>query len=141
MKKIIAVLLVVMAVVALAACGPKGGNSGGGSADTNKDYYGTWTCAKLESIDGSISDDIFEITRKQMKENDQLFYFEFGDKSYIYNPDNNGGYDKLEIVMEYENGRMYNASNKSDEILFTVKDGMIVIDEPDSGVRFYMAKE
>lgn len=168
MKKIIAILVVVMAVVAMAACGPKGGSSQGGGGqdgggqdvteantqevteastqeatteDSSKQYYGTWTCAKLESIDGSISDEIFESTRQQMLESKQLFYFEIGDKSYIYNPDGNGGFTSLQIVVKFDENRMYAYGNEADEILFTMKDGMIVIDETDSGVRFYMGKE
>ena len=142
MKKIIAILLVALTVVAMTACGPKGGgNSGGGSSDANKDFYGTWTCVKLESIDGSISDDIFELTRQSMLSDHKLFYFEFGDKSYMYNPDGNGDYTKLEIVLDAENSLMYAAGNRSDEIPFKLVDGQMVIDENDSGVRFYMGKE
>ena len=142
MKKIIAILLVAFTVVAMTACGPKGGgNSGGGSSDANKEFYGTWTCVKLESIDGSITDDILEETRKVMLSENRLFYFEFGDKSYMYNPDDNGGFSQLEIVLEAENNVMYAAGNRSDEIPFKLVDGLIVLEETESGVRFYMGKE
>ena len=142
MKKIIAILLVAFTVVAMTACGPKGGgNSGGGSSDANKEFYGTWTCVKLQSIDGSIDDEVFELTRQSMLAENKLFYFEFGDKSYMYNPDDNGGYTKLEIVLDVENSLMYAAGNRSDEIKFKLIDGQMVIDETSNGVRFYMAKE
>ena len=144
MKKIIAILLVALSVVALAACGSKGGSdSGQTQKDDNSanEYYGTWKTVKLQSIDGSIEDEIFVSVLEEMAAANKLFYFEFGDKSYMYNPDGEGGYEPIEIEADFDAGQIWAAGNKSDVISFTMQDGQMVIDETDSGVRFYLAKE
>ena len=133
MKRLLTVLLAILIVLSLGAC------SKGDAAKKYPIDYGTYEITTLKSLDGSISDEAFAAALEQMKDSNQLFYFEFGDKSYMYGPDGNGGYGQYEVEFDFDKSVIRQAGTDY-TIDFTVENGGFYIDEASSGVRFILSK-
>ena len=130
MKKLLTVLLVLAMALGLTACGKK-------EEEKDPEWYGTWVITKLQ-MEG-FTEDVMEQTLKYMKDNNQVFYMEFGKTSYIYNPDGKGGYTKIEIQADFEKHKLIDSTNP-EGMDFEYKDNKIYILEPQSGVTFILEK-
>ena len=137
MKKLIKIMMAAMLVLVLASCSAKEKEP----ENKTPDYYGTYKVVKLESMDGSISQDALDLTLDQMLSKNQLFYLEIGDTSYIYNP-KDGELVPNEMTADFDNMLFKNAGNPNDPGMeFKYEEGQIIIEEPNSQIRFILGKQ
>ena len=137
MKKYLSLIFAGVMALCLVACSSKGRAE---PVKSVPDYYGTWVVTELHSLDGSISDERFEMALNQMRENKQLFYMDIGDESIMYTPDGNGGYSEVSMTADFDN-LLFKTGPSDPGMSFKYEGGKIIIDEPSSKVQFVLEKQ
>ncbi len=134
MKKTLGILLSLLMLMTLIGCSEKKAPE-----DPNAKYYGRYETIRLESMDDRFTQDIMYVVLEQMQQEKTLFYFDLGEKSYIYNPDGKGGHVQFEITVDYDKLQM--RSSDTDVMDFRFEDGNLIVEDLNSQIRFVMSKD
>ena len=130
MKKMITLLLALLMVVGMTACGKK----------KEPEWYGHYVTTELHDLTGTYSDEVLVSVLEAMREENSLFEMELGEECKMLNPDGQGGFTEIPMTLDMDNKLIVNASDQEDKITFDFVDGKFILVDEASGIQFIMEK-